>query len=201
MFSYYIPAKGITSAWIKSLHLEIFNALSIGECWNFFVQHLAVPLVPGEYRVLSVHINYNEKTTPQLHRHLMVDMPDWRNVPVLIDKLCADLTSRWNTTDPFRIAAEFVLGVGSIHPFLGFNGRTCRLGAHLILCSKLGLDVRLGPGTLPEIIIDAHHCDEWFRACGKHARGVGDVSAMESLLRDCFQEEHGGVEVKVAAGR
>ena len=90
----------------------------------------------GQYRSHEVRVgNYNP--------------PSRFRVEPLMDDLVNELNWRWQSDDPFELAAYALWKINNIHPFVNGNGRTSRAVCYFILCVKLG---GLLPGStiLPE---------------------------------------------------
>ena len=77
--------------------------------------------------------------------------PAYYRVEPLMDDMVNELSWKWESTDPFVLAAYALWRINYIHPFVNGNGRTARAVCYFILCVKSGGLLR-GNNILPEML-------------------------------------------------
>ncbi len=117
--------------------------------------------------------------------------PPSADVPNLVQEMCDYANNFPNPTEnPLHVASYLMWRHNWIHPFKGGNGRTSRALSYLALCVHLGTRLP-GKKTIPEQIIAnrALYYSALDEADAAWARGVVDVSAMESLVEEFLTKQ------------
>ncbi len=132
----------------------------------------------GNYRTGPVCINGTTHQPPPPYE-----------VSTLVEEMCDYVTDHWDQS-PIHLAAYCMWRVNWIHPFAGGNGRTSRAVSYLVLCAKLGYRIT-GTLTIPEQIVANRqpYYGALDAADEAWAKGIIDVSKMESLLSDMLAKQ------------
>ncbi len=109
--------------------------------------------------------------------------PPPETVSELVEEMCDYVNDQWNNKSPLHLAAYVMWRVNWIHPFTGGNGRTSRAASYLVLCACLGYRLP-GTASITDQIVSNRqpYYGALDAADDAWARGVVDVSVMESLL-------------------
>ncbi len=107
----------------------------------------------------------------------------------LVEEMCDWIEERWSES-AVRLCSYIMWRLNWIHPFADGNGRTARAVAYLVLCARSGFSLP-GQKTIPEQI--AEDRKPYYNALEAldrdAAQEVLDLSAMETLLTDCLQQQ------------
>ena len=114
---------------------------------------------------------------------IVLDPPDWRQVPALVDEMCRYVNESWENRTPVHLAAYLMWRLNWIHPFFGGNGRTARAISYLALCARLGFRLP-GKVTIPDLIVNRRTDYIAALRSADAAWNSGDVnvSEMEALM-------------------
>ena len=130
---------------------------------------------PGSYRHGPINITGTSHQPPAA-----------ADVAEHVDGMCEYVQDNWHAS-PIHLSSYVMWRLNWIHPFNDGNGRTSRAVSYLVLCARLGLRLP-GTPTIPERI--AADKREYYAALddadAASARGVVDVSTMETLLTACL---------------
>lgn len=132
--------------------------------------------------------------------HSVHTPPPHEDVPSYVDELCEYVTDQWGSSSAIHLAAYVLWRLNWIHPFEDGNGRTSRAASYLVLCVRLGYKLP-GTRTIPEYI--AADKKPYYLALesadSAWKKGVLDLSAIETLIKECLAAQLVGV-VEDASG-
>ena len=120
----------------------VFSEDLIKQLHNLFYQKIDKNAA-GVYRDIQVFITGTEYVPPPADE-----------VPVLMEELAAELTEKWDSEHPVRLASYAHQRFVDIHPFEDGNGRTARLLMNLILINR-GYQIVSIPPVLRQEYINA----------------------------------------------
>ena len=102
---------------------------------------------------------------------------------------------RWNTDDPYLLAAYVLWRLVWIHPFEDANGRTARALAYLVICLKQGAWL---PGEVTMLSLIKDKADEYLAAI-RHADHTEKQGGVDLLPLALFLARIAKIQVQLAA--
>lgn len=133
----------------------------------------------GVFRPVPVEIGQSRHTPPPPHQ-----------VQSLVEDLCDEINEAFTTRSALNLCAYAMWRFNWIHPFTDGNGRTSRVLAYFVLCTRLGYRLP-GHTTIPEQI--AANKTPYYAALEAAdialEAGQTDVSDLEALLTDCLANQ------------
>ena len=113
--------------------------------------------------------------------------PEHFRVEPLMEDLVNELNWRWQTDDPFELAAYALWKINNIHPFVNGNGRTARAICYFILCVKFG-GLLSGNMILPERLRQEPTRGSLYVPALQQADG-GNIMPLNGLIRSLVAKQ------------
>ena len=126
---------------------DCYEAVGHANAYDFMLEAArSKPFVFSEAMILQLHKLFYQGIEPEkagIYRDVQVFItgteyvpPKADEVPALMKGLADELTEKWDSTHPVRLAAFAHRKLADIHPFTDGNGRTARLLMNLILINR-----------------------------------------------------------------
>jgi Fic family protein len=167
--------------------LRSIVAAAIAADRKFLSQHVIKAL--NFHAITCLHANAGEYR-PWLVTVGEYNPPPHFRVQAMMDDFVNFVNSRWESSDPFSLAAFVLWRLNFIHPFINGNGRTARAICYFVLCLKFGGELP-GQVTLPELL--SRDRDDYVVALqqvdASLKTGTLDITPLQTLLQGLVVEQ------------